>query len=662
MRNLFICFSICILISHSYTNARGESLELISISNQGESVYPTEFSFFFKDTTNSLSISDVLELDVSDFDPIGNKIFNERASSAPIWIRFQIKNELEESVYIDLGNAFYTWNAEIFIVNNNAPLPNSVHTGTFSGSTEHKISNHFIAPLNIENGEEYTVFVKLYSEAPKIHVFKIGTLKHLIKEIRVDEYAVGGFITLIICMFLYNLFLYISVRESIYLFYLFHLTTALFNTTFINGNSFFTDTWFWEYLSVWVSLGYLSVTLFTDKYLQLKVNAPKLRIAIWSLTIIIVVIIPLLLLIGASDRITLNSILQLFTIIFSVLILSTGMYLWIKGHRFARFYVLGWSATLLSLIMFILLLNGIIPINDFTMHSTYLGVALEALLFAFALGDRINALKQETEQAQLENLELVTSYNEKLEKSVEEKTRALNLSQQQLINSEKMASLGMMAGGISHEINNPLNIIQGGVFHFKNNLEESGNGTSEEDFEVLDSMTDSIQRVARIVKALNVYNRFNEVSLSDCDIHYILDGSISLFQDRLDDIEIVKEYDVSSKIVKCDEGKLHQIFINIISNSVDAVAGKGRITITTAFSDNEVKIVISDDGPGITNDSLQKIFDPFYTTKGLGKGTGLGLSITQNIVIELGGSIEVSSQEGEGASFTISFYNPEFVD
>lgn len=662
MRNLFICFSICILISHSYTNARGESLELISISNQGESVYPTEFSFFFKDTTNSLSISDVLELDVSDFDPIGNKIFNERASSAPIWIRFQIKNELEESVYIDLGNAFYTWNAEIFIVNNNAPLPNSVHTGTFSGSTEHKISNHFIAPLNIENGEEYTVFVKLYSEAPKIHVFKIGTLKHLIKEIRVDEYAVGGFITLIICMFLYNLFLYISVRESIYLFYLFHLTTALFNTTFINGNSFFTDTWFWEYLSVWVSLGYLSVTLFTDKYLQLKVNAPKLRIAIWSLTIIIVVIIPLLLLIGASDRITLNSILQLFTIIFSVLILSTGMYLWIKGHRFARFYVLGWSATLLSLIMFILLLNGIIPINDFTMHSTYLGVALEALLFAFALGDRINALKQETEQAQLENLELVTSYNEKLEKSVEEKTRALNLSQQQLINSEKMASLGMMAGGISHEINNPLNIIQGGVFHFKNNLEESGNGTSEEDFEVLDSMTDSIQRVARIVKALNVYNRFNEVSLSGCDIHYILDGSISLFQDRLDDIEIVKEYDTTGKIVKCDEGKLHQVFMNIISNSVDAIFGKGRITITTTFSDNELKIVISDDGPGIPNDSLQKIFDPFYTTKGLGKGTGLGLSITQNIVIELGGSIEVSSQEGEGASFIISFYNPEFVN
>lgn len=662
MRNLFICFSICILISHSYTAARGESLELISISNQGESVYPTEFSSFFKDTTNSLSIRDVLELDASDFNPIGNKIFNERASNAPIWIRFHIKNELEESVYIDLGNAFYTWNAEIFIVNNNAPLPNPVHTGTFSGSTEHKISNHFIAPLDIERGQEYTVFVKLYSEAPKIHVFKVGTLKHLIKELRVDEYAVGGFITLIICMFLYNLFLYISVRESIYLFYLFHLTTALFNTTFINGNSFFTDTWFWEFLSVWVSLGYLSVTLFTDKYLQLKVNAPRLRLAIWSLTATIVVIIPLLLLIGASDRITLNSILQLFTIIFSVLILSTGTYLWIKGHRFARFYVLGWSATLLSLIMFILLLNGVIPINDFTMHSTYLGVALEALLFAFALGDRINALKEETEQAQLKNLELVTSYNEKLEKSVEEKTRALNLSQQQLINSEKMASLGMMAGGISHEINNPLNIIQGGVFHFKNNLEESGNGTSEEDFEVIDSMTDSIQRVARIVKALNVYNRFNEVSLSDCDIDYILDGSISLFQDRLADIEIVKEYEASGKIVKCDEGKLHQVFMNIISNSVDAITGKGRITITTTFSENEVKVVISDDGPGIPNDSLQKIFDPFYTTKGLGKGTGLGLSITQNIVIELGGSIEVSSQEGEGASFIISFYNPEFVD
>ena len=659
MRNTLFYFLLVVVTFSTPRFAEGqESLSVLS----DQTYYPGTISYFFEaDRDANYSISDITSLDDKNFHKLDSKILNERASYNPIWVKFDIENNLGEELYLDIGNTFYTWNAEIYMVDSDGNVSETESAGTFVDINKHKVFNHFVVPLDINSGQRYSIYIKYTSESPRIHVLRVGTLKALIKELRFEEYAFGGILALISGMFLYNLFLYFSIKDRIYLYYLFHLITALLNISFINGHSLFEDPWFWEHPYAWVAFGYLSVTLFTDKYLQLKANARKLRIAIWTITGILFLLVPVMTLFGVMDRITLKSIWHLFTIVYSLLILATGVYLWIRGYKVARFYVLGWSATLASLIAFILLLQGVLPINNFTLYSTFFGVSLEVILFAFALGDNINLLKQEHEEAQQKNLALMTSYNEELEKRVAEKSRALQLSQQQLINSEKMASLGMMAGGISHEINNPLNIIQGGVFYFKNNIDEAGGEPTEDDKEVIESMNSSIQRVAHIVKALNVYNRYNEFTYSSCDLHYILDASLSLFADKMENVMVIKNFDKDSKLIRSDEGKLHQVFMNIYSNCLDAINYDGKIEISTKFEANEISISIMDNGTGIPQKVMKNIFDPFFTTKETGKGTGLGLSITQNLVIELGGSIKVNSEEGVGAEVVIQLFQPEYI-
>lgn len=233
--------------------------------------------------------------------------------------------------------------------------------------------------------------------------------------------------------------------------------------------------------------------------------------------------------------------------------------------------------------------------------------------------------------------------------------KQLQETTQKLIQSEKMASLGILSAGVAHEINNPLNFIRGGV-------EVIEKGLKEKDFTpdpFIKAINEGLNRAASIVNSLNTFSRKTEDMDEDCDVHSILDNTIIMLRPRLKfKKEVIKQYDTAPAVIKGNEGKLHQAFLNLISNAEQAIDQDGEISIKTLVTSNKIIIELSDTGHGISKEHLNKISDPFFTTKPAGKGTGLGLAITYKIIEEHQGEISVTSKIGKGTKFTLSFHRP----
>ena len=168
------------------------------------------------------------------------------------------------------------------------------------------------------------------------------------------------------------------------------------------------------------------------------------------------------------------------------------------------------------------------------------------------------------------------------------------------------------------------------------------------------SIKNGTKRTTEIVKGLRTFSRLDESILKMADIHEGLDSTLILLLNKYKNrIDIIKNYG-NLPLVECYAGQLNQVFMNIFSNAVDAIEGKGSITINTSISEGYIKIGIVDTGPGIPDNIRGKIFDPFFTTKEVGKGTGLGISISQSIIEKHKGSIYVKSEQGKGTEFVIS--------
>jgi len=265
-------------------------------------------------------------------------------------------------------------------------------------------------------------------------------------------------------------------------------------------------------------------------------------------------------------------------------------------------------------------------------------------------------VKERTEELEATN-EKLKSTNEELFNQREELENVLvNLkkTQNQLVHSEKMASLGVLASGVAHEINNPLNFIKGGIIGLEEYFDENLKKYKEDVLPLLEGINVGVQRAANIVTSLNHYSRRNDEERGKCDMRDIIDHCIVMLQNQTKNrIEIQKAYSDKAYTIVGNEGKLHQAIMNILSNAVQAIEKKGVISIKTKRLKQFLMITVSDSGCGIIKENITKIFDPFYTTKEAGAGTGLGLSIAYNIIEEHDGTIEVDSVVAEGTNITI---------
>jgi len=278
--------------------------------------------------------------------------------------------------------------------------------------------------------------------------------------------------------------------------------------------------------------------------------------------------------------------------------------------------------------------------------------------------------------------------NHELEKQTYELNRTLDeLTQAQthLVQSEKMASLGQLTAGVAHELNNPINFVSTSIKPLQRNVEDllsllnkydsvikkndlsAGFIEVEELKETVDldyliketqnlfkGIIEGSSRSMQIVKDLRTFSRMDENEFKPVDIHDGIDSTLLLLHHKMQNrITVHKNY---GKIphVECLPGKLNQVFMNILTNSILAIKGEGEIFIETSSSKDKVKISIRDDGMGMPPEVRDHIFEPFFTTRSVGEGTGLGLSISYSIIEEHAGTVEVTSEPGEGTVFIIT--------
>ncbi len=220
--------------------------------------------------------------------------------------------------------------------------------------------------------------------------------------------------------------------------------------------------------------------------------------------------------------------------------------------------------------------------------------------------------------------------------------------EEQIIHSEKLASIGRLAAGIAHEIGNPLTSI----FSFVQILREM----ETEDFkkESLETIYFHINRISEILKQLSGFSKMPAGEMKKCHVNEVIETSINLIQydKKAKNIAIIKELSPSLPEVVCDGNQLSQVFVNLTLNAIDAMPDIGTLTVRSMKKDGNVVIQFEDTGMGISKDDLTRIFDPFYTTKE--KGTGLGLAVSYDIIKKMKGTLSVESDLGKGSVFTIA--------
>ncbi len=586
-----------------------------------------------------------------------------------------------------------------------------IHTPRISGSP------NLVFDLKLPQGAAQQFLLHVYSEHPIIVPGEIHTYDAIHHTINLQTIVSGLYLGVLAVMFLYNLFLFFGTRDNNYLYYVVYILFLALAQTTVAG---------YEYRYIWPahpginkyavvftsSLSAISGLVFSMHFLRTSFYAKKMHR--WLQLLVLVYIMGLISCLFSQLGISYN-ILNFNGLVSVISVLATCVVIARKGFRPAYFYLIAWLLLLVAFIILILRNISVLPYNNFTTYVIYFGSAIEVALLSIALADKITILRKEKEESQAEalnaskeNERLVRNQNVMLEKKVAERTEELqssntNLStalqdlkdtQIQLVEAEKMASLGQLTAGIAHEINNPINFVKSNIKPLQldiNDLIEiidaydTLHTAADTDIQPkltqidklkkqidigyvrteIESLVKGIQegaeRTAEIVMGLRNFSRLDESEVKIVNIHEGLDSTLVLLKNTLpENIVIKKDFQAHGEI-ECFPGKLNQVFMNILSNGIQAikekeVQGEESITIKTRDVEDRVEISIKDSGVGMTDEVRQKIFDPFFTTKDVGEGTGLGLSIVYKIIQKHAGKIEVVSTRGKGAEFIISLY------
>lgn len=274
----------------------------------------------------------------------------------------------------------------------------------------------------------------------------------------------------------------------------------------------------------------------------------------------------------------------------------------------------------------------------------------------------VNALKVFSDHIanilNVQSYKVIESLNEDLKEKSDNLEKAvieLKNTQAQLVHSAKLASVGQLAAGVAHELNNALNVTVLGNLALKKTAKKNEKNEVVNDFKNgMNILDDGIGRAQKVIKDLLTFSKKDSEGYQYQDIHEGIESSLNILTNELEGrIKVHKDFcDLTS--VFCDLNQLNQVFLNLFKNASDAIPDKGDLWIKTIKKDDFIQISIHDNGAGISEEDMGSIFDPFFTTKGVGKGTGLGLSVSYNIISDHHGKIECSSTEGHGTEFLIT--------
>ncbi len=612
------------------------------------------------DTTNALTIDDIVQSgNQSRFNVRGNLTFGYLKPALWLKITTQTHNP-RTRWYLEIPAPFLEY---VDFYQAEATAWKHSRSGYYVAHSERMLSHTgHVLPLHFNSDSNSTVYIKITGLSPKTFPVYIMEESLFNNKIRWDDIYYGSFFGILLVMFFYNLFIYLSLRQSTYLLYICTIvcTFAIFSSASGYGGKFL-----WpehpgiNFFTGRLSLGVLAIILavFTIRFLEVKKYSLimfRLLLGLIPLAVVSILLLQFKWLSSAG-----NNIITLSTILF----LTTGIVCRIKGNRTATFYIAAWSIYLTGGLLLTLRNSGVFDFNFWTTHFVEIGAVLETSIIAFALGDRYRQYKEETEQAQRIALKVQQDATEKLELKVKERTHEIILANTELKHNleiitrqsqtieNKNAELDAFFYRISHDLKGPISSLLG-----LSNLAQL-EITDPTAREYLTRQHAQVERLKNIIGGLINLTKLNHDTIpkEPIDFNRLVDECIHSLEsvDNFSKVEFRKEIDHTISI-QSYWILLNAILQNLIENAIKyAQEEKPYVRIAIKAVENHLIIEVEDNGQGIPEAQQDKIFEMFYRATQQANGSGLGLYILKRSVDRLNGTIEINSAEGTGSTFRV---------
>ena len=675
----------------------------IIFSEKEQNNYIGKYVWILKDTSCKMGINEVQHSDK--FELSNQEVPRFGFTKATIWVKFLVKNTLERRHLMLELDAPLIDEAELFTLNEDGSFTSALIGQNVPFFSRKYDSPNYLFDLYIDKGDLKTYFIRIKSYDQIEIPLKVTTTIHTFSSVITNNFMLGIYCGIMLIMIFYNLFIYFSIKDRSYLYYVIYILSVMLTQTTFQG---FTFKYLWpsfpkfevqSILLLSILVGYASVE-FLRVFLNTKKHTPKLD-KVFLVAYFFYFVATVLVIMGWY-QISWVLILSIVSPL-SMYMLFVGIRIAGMGYRPATFFSVSWSIFLMGVFIYAMKDFGILPYNNFTVYTMPVGSAIETVLLSFALADRINILKREKEESQSvmvlalqENEHLIKEQNVVLEQKVNERTIELketltNLkdAQTQLINAEKMASLGQLTAGIAHEINNPINFVSANLKPLKMDISDiiklvkkyeeiklndtiadklkeidlyrkeiDLDYTTKEIEMLISGIEDGAKRTTEIVAGLKNFSRLDESEVKEVNINEGIESTLTLLKYSIPrNVEVTKDLgDVP--LIECLPGKLNQVFMNVLSNALYALGQKNadekqKLIIGSYVLGEHVCVSFEDTGIGMTQETHDKIFEPFFTTKDVGEGTGLGMSIVFKIIETHHGKIEIDSVYGKGTKVVI---------
>jgi len=638
----------------------------------------------------------------ADFIAAGTGAPNLGLSNDWKYVKFSYNgNNADEKIMCYIGNSSIE-HIELYRIDNGLRML-AVAGSTIKSSSEFTTPSGFALSMDVAQKGEY--LLRMQSSKQLIAPIYIGDINHILLLAGKEDSFMYLYLGIIAVLFLYNLFLAFATREKGYAGYSLYMLSIAFTQLVLFGyaNAYLWpgNEWLGRYgVHMMGAISGITTIYFSRAFLRLKTYTPLIdKILLGYAALYCVAIVLCFSGFGIESYNLIN-----FCAASSILLIIASIRARKKGNRSAGYFLLAWSVFIVACTIFAMKDFGVLPYNFWTVYSLPFGSAIEGVLLSFALADKINVLRKQKEDADALHIKTIESQNEVLETKVQQRTAQLEeaknqiqsqyddlrLTQKQLVDSEKFAGLGQMTAGIAHELNNPINFMTSNVAPLQRDVSDVleileaylslGENASTDDLrrlkarceemdidflrieinQLMQGITEGSKRTAEIVKGLRIFARTDKDALISANINECINSTIVVMNGiTKGQVTVHRNLAADLPEVECFPGKLNQVIANLVANAIYATRIPGRtihqrnVWIQSEYDQENIRISIKDDGCGIDQQELEKIFVPFYTTKAVGEGTGLGLAIARGIIEEHKGHIEVASEPGKGTEFIL---------
>ncbi|MDY8135985.1 sensor histidine kinase [Aquimarina sp. 2201CG5-10] len=624
-------------------------------------------TYYLEDSSLRLSIQEIINDGIdAKFKPNSKETINFSSTASAYWLKFNITKDKPGDFYLNVGSA-YIDSISLYEFDEQNRLVSTRHTGDDLpfDSREIEVGNYLFA-LDFEPNSTRTFYLRVKSDQPLFFLLRVGTLRDFAAYEHDLDFLQGIYFGFMLLIFLYNLFLYFSTREKIYLYYIAYVVSITWFMASVFGYFF---EYFWPnfpFLNglVVVSSGLtmITATLFTQKFLNTKASDPKMHKG--SMVFLILGFLVCILVV-LGFKIEGLKLAQGGLLIMAAYFLVLGIRFKLKGYRPAKYYLLAWGTLVVGICFAILESLNITFVMTY-LNAMQIGSALEVLLLSFALGDRINMYKKQKEDAQLEaliaakeNERLIQEQNFILEEKVQERTAEVASQNKALVNLNEEKD--MLVDMVAHDLRTPLHQMKGLIWLLDipaMKLTEDQNTYLTEIDNSVDRLTDMIGRILNThALEANQIKLMNEIINMVELIEYMAQRFFLISEEK--NIKISIEAEEGNHFVEVDKNYLIQVLENLLSNAIKFSEKGSKIILHVKSHDNKTHIVVEDNGPGISEEDQKKLFGRFQRLSAqptAGESSiGLGLSIVKKYVEVMNGQIHCESQLGVGTKFIISF-------